>query len=239
MKLRITRKKQANGALDGAGEPPLVTPKATVQEAPKAAKAAKAGAKDENSGKQGFIARITSLASSKSKKTKPGRIENGAGVPAALQVSKSEEELRNAFRVYDADNDGRISHAELRNVLTSLDGEISEQEVEQLMKQIDTDNDGSICVDEFIKFHQAGAAPLAVGGGVSPVHDPMRDAFQMFDKDGDSRISAAELQSVLVSLGDKNHSIEQCKQMIRSVDKDGDGYVDFMEFQVLMGGHED
>lgn len=230
-------KKQGSGASD---EPPLVSPKPEVPKTPKEGREGKPGkegkaGKDE---KQGFMAKITSRASLKSKKTKPGRVENGAatGVPTALHVSKSEKELKAAFRVYDADNDGRISNAELSKVLTSLGGEISDQEVQELMKQIDKDNDGFISVEEFIEFHQTSAAPVSVGGEVSPVHDPMRDAFQMFDKDGDSRISASELQSVLVSLGDKGHSLEQCKQMISSVDKDGDGYVDFMEFQVLMDG---
>lgn len=225
-------KKQGSGAFE---DPVLVSSKPGVD-----SKAAKAGKDESSTGKQGFVSKIISRASLKSKKTKYGRIENGASAaPPSLQVSKSEKELRAAFRVYDADKDGRISHEELSKVLTSLGGEISEQEVQGLMKQIDKDDDGFISVEEFIAFHQTGTGPVSAGGVVSPVHDPMRDAFQMFDQDGDSRISASELQSVFISLGDKSHSLEDCKQMISSVDKDGDGHVDFMEFQLLMGSGQE
>ncbi|KAG0593032.1 hypothetical protein KC19_1G300000 [Ceratodon purpureus] len=224
-------KKQGNGAVD---EPGIVSLKEG-----KVGKKGKEG-KQGKEEKQGFMAKITSRASSKSKKGKSGRVENGgvtgvAGSEPALHVSKTDEELKAAFRVYDVDNDGRISNAELRKVLTSLGGEISDGEVQELMKQIDKDNDGFISVAEFIEFHQTSAVS-SVGVEASSVLDPMRAAFQMFDLDGDSKISARELQSVLVSLGDKGHSLEKCKQMISSVDKDGDGFVDFMEFQELMGG---
>lgn len=226
-------KVETNGASNG--KLPLVSSQA-VSDTPKVAKTPKTP-KDESS--KGFIASITSRASLKKKKTpKNNNSEKNeaVAVPAALQqISKSEQELKSAFKVYDSDNDGRISSSEVRTVLTSLGGAISDEELNQLMKQIDTDNDGFISLEEFLDFHRASEA-VSPGGEVSPVHDPMRDAFQMFDKDGDSRISASELQSVLVSLGGKGHSLEECKQMIESVDKDGDGYVDFMEFQELMGG---
>lgn len=214
---------------------PLPSPK-PVAESPKVAKTPKTP-KTPNGEKPGFMSRITKKVNLRKTKSNSEKMKNGESVPAALPISKPEEELRRAFRVYDSDNDGRISTSELRTVLTSLGGDISDEELNLLMKQIDTDNDGFISVDEFVEFHRATSGALP-DGEISPVHDPMRDAFQMFDKDGDRRISAIELQSVLVSLGDKGHSLEECKQMIESVDKDGDGYVDFLEFQELMGAHD-
>lgn len=238
-------KRQGSGNLtvDTNGGSPLPSPPAMAETTPKAAtpKTAKTpktpvASKDE---KPGFMAKITSRTSLRKKKSNLAeKAKNGESVAAALAISKPEQELRRAFRVYDSDSDGRISSEELRTVLTSLGGAITDEDLQQLMKQIDTDSDGFISVEEFLEFHRATKVVLP-DGEVSPVHDPMRDAFQMFDKDGDSRISASELQSVLVSLGDKGHSLEECKQMIQSVDKDGDGFVDFQEFQELMGGgHE-
>lgn len=211
---------------------PLASPK-PVAESRKVAKTPKT----PNGEKKGFIANITKRVSLRKTKSNSEKPKNEESAPVALPISKPEEEMRRAFRVYDSDNDGRISTSELRTVLTSLGGAISDEELNLLMKQIDTDNDGFISLDEFVEFHRVTSSVLP-HGEISPVHDPMRDAFQMFDKDGDTRISATELQSVLVSLGDKGHSLEECKQMIESVDKDGDGYVDFSEFQELMGGRE-
>ncbi|XP_073387339.1 calmodulin-like protein 3 [Physcomitrium patens] len=192
----------------------------------------------EGNGKHGLISKITSRASLKSKNTKSGTFEHGAEAPLPTLVSSKADELTRAFNVFDADKDGRVSTAELRSVLTSLGGAISEEELVDIMKEVDMDNDGFISLHEFIGFHKSGARALVTGDEVSPVPDPMKDAFQTFDKDGDKRISATELQSVLVSLGEKGHSLEECRQMIGGVDKDGDGHVDFSEFQELMGGQQ-
>lgn len=108
-------------------------------------------------------------------------------------------------------------------------GVIFDEEFNQFMKQIDMDNDGFISLEEFFDFYCVSEVVL-FGGEVFFVYDLMRDVFQMFDKDGDSCIFVSELQFVLVSLGGKGYLFEECKQMIESVDKDGDGYVDFMEF---------
>lgn len=232
-------KKQESGTLDysrnGNGNGGPVVPAAGTSVSPKVnRKVAVKAPKDESSGKQGIMSKITSRANLRSKRTNSEKNGGGVTVPPVVSGSKSDQEMEKAFKVYDADKDGRISLAELSSVLTSLCGAISEQEIVQIMEEVDTDNDGFISLAEFVAFHTS-SKPGVLNGEISPDMDPMRDAFQMFDKDGDSRISANELQSVLVSLGDKGHSIEECRQMINSVDKDGDGHVDFQEFLELMG----
>ncbi|RLM70274.1 putative calcium-binding protein CML36 [Panicum miliaceum] len=62
----------------------------------------------------------------------------------------------------------------------------------------------------------------------------LRDAFAVFDVDGDGRISAEELLAVLASLGDERCSVEDCRRMIGGVDVDGDGFVCFNEFARMM-----
>jgi len=59
------------------------------------------------------------------------------------------------------------------------------------------------------------------------------EAFALFDKDGDQTISADELGTVMVSLGQKPTK-EEVLQMIRDVDENGDGTIDFGEFTTLM-----
>lgn len=217
----------ANGNSNGL---PLASPSppAVVADTPKATKPPTP--KEE---KQGLIKKITSRVSLGKKKSK------NVPAPVAVIASKPDQELERAFRVYDTDHDGRISITELSTVLTSLGGAMSEEDLNHLMSLIDTDSDGFISMEEFIQFHRVSPALASPGGVISPAHDPMRDAFQMFDKDGDNRISASELEAVLVSLGEKGHTMEECKQMIESVDKDGDGFVDFQEFRELMGSQDE
>ncbi|XP_074576142.1 putative calmodulin-like protein 2 [Curcuma longa] len=64
----------------------------------------------------------------------------------------------------------------------------------------------------------------------------LREAFAVFDADGDGKISAEELRSVLATLGDEACSLEDCRLMIHGVDTDGDGFVCFNDFARMMDG---
>lgn len=54
----------------------------------------------------------------------------------------------------------------------------------------------------------------------------LREAFAVFDKDGDGFIGATELQSVMSQLGE-NLTLEEVHSMIREADQDGDGRINY------------
>mmetsp|Transcript_23882 Transcript_23882/g.68597 ORF Transcript_23882/g.68597 Transcript_23882/m.68597 type:complete len:155 (+) Transcript_23882:122-586(+) len=56
-----------------------------------------------------------------------------------------------------------------------------------------------------------------------------REAFKMFDKDGDGCITAAELGTVMRSLG-QFPTDEELRQMIDESDQNHDGVIDFQEY---------
>lgn len=60
-----------------------------------------------------------------------------------------------------------------------------------------------------------------------------REAFNLFDKDGDETISTPELLTVMRSLG-HNPSNDDIMDMIKEVDKNGNGKIEFNEFLILM-----
>merc|ERR1711935_231051 len=61
----------------------------------------------------------------------------------------------------------------------------------------------------------------------------LKEAFSIFDIDGDGTITIIELREVMKSLG-QNPTEKELKQMIRSVDADGNNEIDFDEFLILM-----
>ncbi|KAF5730314.1 calcium-binding protein CML27 [Tripterygium wilfordii] len=61
----------------------------------------------------------------------------------------------------------------------------------------------------------------------------LRYAFDLYDQDKNGLISSSELHLVLNRLGIKC-SVDDCVKMIRSVDSDGDGNVNFQEFEKMM-----
>ncbi|XP_038902291.1 calmodulin-like protein 11 [Benincasa hispida] len=60
-----------------------------------------------------------------------------------------------------------------------------------------------------------------------------KEAFCLFDKDGDGCITIEELATVIRSL-DQNPTEEELQDMIKEVDVDGNGTIEFTEFLNLM-----
>ncbi|KAI7739366.1 hypothetical protein M8C21_002288 [Ambrosia artemisiifolia] len=134
------------------------------------------------------------------------------------------------FNKFDANGDGKISITELGSILRALGGsETSENELKVVMDEIDTDKDGYIDLKEFVEFQKRGCN----GADASGINKELREAFDLYDQDKNGKISANELHSVLKSLGEKC-SLKDCRKMIKSVDVDGDGCVNFDEFKKMM-----
>ena len=64
----------------------------------------------------------------------------------------TEEEIKEAFRVFDRDNDGIISAAELRHIMTTLGEKLSDDEVDEMIREADTQGDGQIRYDNFVRI---------------------------------------------------------------------------------------
>lgn len=136
-------------------------------------------------------------------------------------------ELEQAFKIIDGDGDGRITRAELEALLSRVGPEPpSQEELTMMLSEVDRDGDGSISLEEF------GAISSAF---VKPACDAeLRDAFDFFDTDHDGKITADELFAVFRSIGDERCTLEDCRRMINGVDKNGDGFVCFGDFALMM-----
>jgi calmodulin len=71
-----------------------------------------------------------------------------------MKDTDSEEEIREAFKVFDRDNNGFISAAELRHVMTSIGEKLTDDEVDEMIREADQDGDGRIDCKTTRKPHQ-------------------------------------------------------------------------------------
>ncbi|SJK86197.1 calmodulin [Babesia microti strain RI] len=69
-----------------------------------------------------------------------------------MKETDTEEELVQAFKVFDRDGNGFISAAELRHVMTNLGEKLTDEEVDEMLKEADVDGDGRINYEEFVKL---------------------------------------------------------------------------------------
>ncbi|XP_061340404.1 calmodulin-like [Gastrolobium bilobum] len=69
-----------------------------------------------------------------------------------MKETEAEEELKEAFRVFDKDQDGYISLSELRSVMRTIGEKVTDEELEQMIKEADLDSDGLVDYEEFVRM---------------------------------------------------------------------------------------
>ena len=139
-------------------------------------------------------------------------------------------ELKRVFQMFDHNGDGRITKKELADSLDKLGIHIADKDLITMIEKIDVNGDGCVDIEEFGALYQTIMDER-------DEEEDMKEAFNVFDQNGDGFITVEELRSVLASLGLKQgRTVEDCRKMIKKVDVDGDGMVNYKEFKQMMRG---
>ncbi|XVF39417.1 hypothetical protein PTKIN_Ptkin01aG0033000 [Pterospermum kingtungense] len=150
----------------------------------------------------------------------------GSSLSAETETLSNALTLVEAFRAFDADNDGKINAAELGGILCSLGYNASDQDVRAMMQQGDTNNDGLLSMEEFLDMNTKDMELGDLGQFLS-------SAFQAFHVDGNEALTATKLHEVMGNLG-IGLSLEDCQAVIASMDADADGAVSLDDFQLIV-----
>lgn len=141
-----------------------------------------------------------------------------------------EHKYSQAFKRFDRNGDGKMSGEELAAYFMSIGDPLPRQGAQEVIANFDSDGDGLLEFDDFVRMMEPE------GGGETD--GDLRRVFEIFKADeGSGGITAQGLQQALARLGEKEPSYEECASMIRAFDLDGNGVVDFHEFQRMMASN--
>ncbi|EDW57271.1 uncharacterized protein [Drosophila virilis] len=131
-------------------------------------------------------------------------------------------EIRDAFRVFDQNNTGKITGKQMGVAMRSLGYCPTEAELYDLIDEIDLDGDGEI---DFLEFQQMIAKRM---DGLSKEENLMA-IFKLFDRDEDGIIAPIEMRNVMFNLGERCTD-EEFNDMMKEIDADNDGKITFQDF---------
>lgn len=138
------------------------------------------------------------------------------------------EDLKAAFIEFDTDGDGTLTAAELKEVLQKTTGSREELESKvNALLALDVDGDGAISYDELVM--------ATLQKKLSAKEERLFNVFSALDINGDGKITADEIEQALSGFMDVGEDIAK---MIKEVDKDGDGEIDYDEFVEMFIGKE-
>ncbi|KAM9220512.1 calcium-binding protein 4 [Dugong dugon] len=144
------------------------------------------------------------------------------------------DELQVAFQEFDTDRDGYIGYRELGACMRTLGYMPTEMELIEVSQHVKMRMGGRVDFEEFVelmgpKLREETAHMLGVR--------ELRIAFREFDRDRDGRITVAELRQAAPALLGEPLAGTELDEMLREVDLNGDGSVDFDEFVMMLSTH--
>lgn len=132
-------------------------------------------------------------------------------------------EYKEAFSLFDRDGDGKILTKEIGIVMRSLGQMPTEEELKHIISSI---SNSTIDFPELLTVMSKSMKPPAS-------EEEIKEAFRVFDKEGDGTVSASEMRHVLTNLGEKLTE-DEIEELIREADDDGDGKIKYAEFVRMM-----
>lgn len=133
------------------------------------------------------------------------------------------EASREIFMALDVNKDGLLTVGELHDGLRLAGVDMHREGVQELMDAIDVKGSGTIDYTDFL-------AAMLEKEQCSSERGWMH-AFQTFDLDGSGKISKLELEHVLNQKGMEDST---ALDLLKKVDRNGDGCIDYTEFQAMM-----
>nr|XP_024217448.1 troponin C [Halyomorpha halys] len=139
--------------------------------------------------------------------------------------------LRKAFQMFDTTKSGFIDTLKISTILNTMGQLFDDEELNALIEETDTDLTGKVNFDGFCQI----AGHFLEEEDAEAMQEELKEAFRLYDREGNGYITTATLREILAALDDKLTS-DDLDGIIAEIDTDGSGTVDFDEFMEMMTG---
>jgi len=132
------------------------------------------------------------------------------------------------FFALDKNSDGVLTISEVAHGLQNMNVKYS-SEIQSLLNELDTDGNGTIDYTEFVA--------ASIDHKLFEQESACSAAFRVFDLNGDGQITVDELHQVTqMNFIQAAFTREMLEEMVREVDLDNDGTINYDEFIRMMRG---
>ena len=136
-------------------------------------------------------------------------------------------EYKEAFQIFDKHGEGTISSKELGTIMRSLGLNPSDEDLKEIIDSFDNEkNNNLIDFNSFLMI-------MAKRKNDVDKEEDLLDAFRVFDKENNGKISARELRYVMMSSGEDLNE-NDIEEMIREASTENDDFIDYYKFVKLM-----
>ena len=134
---------------------------------------------------------------------------------------------KEAFQIFDKHSEGYISSNELGTIMSSLGFNISDEDLNEITNIYDNDQNNNII--DFISF----LGIISKKKENIYKEEDLIDAFRIFDKEGNGKISSKELLYVMMSSGE-DFNENYIKELINESSIEHDEFIDYQKFVKLL-----
>ena len=147
----------------------------------------------------------------------------------SLERKLTEEDVADlweTFTMFDKDSSGTISLQELDGVMRKLGSSITHDELTEVINSVDVNNDGEIDFNEFVFMMKK----------IPDTEKELREAFAVFDSNGDGTTSRMELSRIMLKFGQKLND-QELDAVMAEVDDDGGKFGRICSIVLALGLH--
>ncbi|XP_037026505.1 troponin C-like isoform X1 [Bradysia coprophila] len=151
-----------------------------------------------------------------------------------IAVSLDQEQqnmFKKAFAMFDTGKTGSIEKEKVRTILNTLGHTYDDMELLSMLDSEDVEGTGKLNFESFCRV----ALHFNEEVDDEALQKELKEAFRLYDKDGNGFIPISSLREILGALDDQLTG-EQLNEMIAEIDTDQSGTVDFDEFMEMMTG---